>query len=47
VIKSRIMGFGWACSMYGRNEKCVQNFRVKMEGRDRLEDMGVNERTLE
>jgi hypothetical protein len=38
---------GWARSMYGGQQKCIQAFRWEnMRGRDHLEDLGVDGRTI-
>jgi len=42
LIKSRRMGWGWACSAYGREERRIQNFGGKLRERDHLGDPGVD-----
>jgi hypothetical protein len=36
----------WSCRKHGRDEKCIQSFGHKPEGRDLLEDLGVEGRVL-
>ena len=35
---------GWACGTYGRQERCVRGFGRETEGRNHLEDLGIDVR---
>jgi hypothetical protein len=38
---------GRACSMYGRDEKCIQKFWLEnVKERDHLEELGTHGRTI-
>jgi hypothetical protein len=36
----------WACGTYGRQERCVQGFGRETEGRNHLEDLGIDVRII-
>jgi len=37
---------GCACGTYGRQERCVQGFGREPEGRNHLEDLGIDGRII-
>jgi hypothetical protein len=37
---------GGACNAYGEEERCILGFGVKTEGKDHLENPGVNGRIV-
>jgi hypothetical protein len=44
--KGSFHGMCKACSMHGRDEKCIQNFGWKASEGDHLEELGIDGRMI-